>query len=196
MFNSDLFQIIWMRIFLQFVFKWLQFFRTGRTFRRFVAARTLPVGGGVPKNFWSEHIATKFSTVLVLKYWDDIAKQEWEEVLRYVSIPMKACFHLGSVEDMRQPGHDLQSRLENPDPSSVPSKHLLWHWHLGFAKTILTWDIIIIIIIIIIESKFRFVQKPAFSSTLMVFAKTIFLTWDIGNQQVRPPEVCVETDCT
>lgn len=84
---------------------------------------------------------------------------------------------------------------ENPDPSSVPSKHLLWHWHLGFAKTILTWDIIIIIIITI-ESKFRFVQKPAFSSTLMVFAKTIFLTWNTGNQQVRPPEVCVETDCT
>merc|ERR1711990_1020819 len=36
---------------------------------------------------------------------------------------------LGSVEEMRQedPGQDLQSRLENPVPSSVPSKHL-GHW--------------------------------------------------------------------
>ena len=117
-----------MRIFLQFVFKWLQFCRTGRTLCCFVTTRTLPIGGGVPENFhkdWSKYIEAKIfwkvDMLHFLKYQDDTyspfnCKRSFSTMI----------FNLGSVEEMREddPGQDLQRRLENPVPSSVASKHL------------------------------------------------------------------------
>ena len=110
-FHSNLLQIIWMRTFLQFVFKWLQFRGTKRTLCRWVTTRALPVCRGEPEIFANLGPDGIFKIACVVKC---VKSNKW--------------LNLGSVEEMRceDPVQDLQTRLENPVPSSVPSEHLFF----------------------------------------------------------------------